>query len=75
MTQQEKILEIYDTLVDSMETFENIAIHLSYLYPAILRGSKIDIDKDYAPDKIFLMKMKKVFPPEHFVWEHIKIFP
>lgn len=68
-----RALEVYNTLFNNTESFEGIALTLSYLFPAIIKGSFIEIDKLSTEGRLFYYTMTDNFPKDHFVWKYVKI--
>lgn len=68
------MLEFHDNLIDLTESLEPYALHLCYLYPAILRGSYIEIDRSIKKDLDFYKFLDDNFGSTHFIWKHIKVY-
>ncbi len=77
MCEKDKALEVYDKLFESTESFEPIALYVCYLIPAILRNDPndyIDLNMGNYEDREFHKLLSNLFPKDHFVWNHIKIY-
>lgn len=72
MNKNQKVLEIYDTLMINTDSFEPFAIYLAYLFPAILKGTWVDVDYYDPKGRKFWNVLSDNFSNDHFVWNYVK---
>ena len=67
-------LQVYEEALAATETFDgDLATYLAYLFPAILKGSHIDLHLDNIIEDEVHQYFTSMFSPDHPVWGYIKV--
>lgn len=64
-----RIKELYDELFEEFESFENFALDLCYLYPAIILGNKVDL----STNNELYQALDSIFSVNHWIWSYINV--